>query len=203
MTGGLAAVFFQAWLAAAQEASPAPSPAPSPSASPSAPALPPRPIAESVGRVVERYLSGLEPCLPAQKEGVPCFPTEVEAKREESVAEALQRYQPGGAGAPPLVLSPNGTPVVGITFDPFCAAKGLLKAVRGRNDTYYLYRVWDPEGERAMLRERPLAPGLDQVVPHLGYELVAEIHGECEAVAAWRKANREAIERNRSRADRD
>jgi hypothetical protein len=139
-----------------------------------------------------------QPCLPAQKEGLPCFPAQVEATPapEESVAEALRRYKDDRPTNARLTLSPNGTPIVGVSFDPFCAARSLVKAVRGKNDTYYLYRMWNHEGEHAVLRDRPIEMGMYGAVPDAVYEFLGRISGECEAVAAWRKANREAVERN-------
>ena len=183
-----------AGLAPAWAQSPSPSPSPSPSASPS---LPARPISGSVDRVVERFLAEKsEPCLPAQDQGLPCFPTTIEKpKPEDSVAESFRRFKDDG-NYPRLVLSPQGTPIVGVGFDPFCAAKSLGKAIRGKNDTYYLYRVWTREGERAILRDRMFLPGSFMAVPDMQYEFVAKIDGECEAVAAWRQAWREALDRN-------
>jgi hypothetical protein len=191
----LAVMWGAAHAGAQQPASPTPSPSPSPYP------FPARPISESVDRVVERFLAQqAEPCLPATNQGLPCFPAEVEKQKpEESVAEALRRFKDDGT-YPRLVLTPQGTPIVGVSFDPFCAAKSLGKAIRGKNDTYYLYRIWTREGERAILRDQPFMPGTYQAFPEVQYEYVAKIDGECEAVAAWRKAWREALDRNKERA---
>jgi hypothetical protein len=186
-------------LAQAPSPSPTPSPTASPSASPSPSPSPLRPLTDSVDRAVQRALAEHgQPCLPAQKEGLPCFPVAVEATPapEESVAEAFRRYKDDRPTAASLSLSPSGTPVVGISFDPFCAAKAVMKVLRGRNDTYYLYRLWNAQGEHAVLRERPIEMGAYGAVPDAVYEFVDRINGACVAVAAWRKANREAVERN-------
>ena len=187
-----------ALAASAGSQSPSPSASPSASPSPSPSPAPLRPISESVDRAVQRALvEHGQPCLRADQAGLPCFPTSVEAPtRGDSVAEALQRYRDDRPTAARVQLSPNGTPIVGVGFDPFCAAKSLVKAVRGRNDTYYLYRLWNRQGEHAVLRDRPIELAAYGVVPDAFYEFVDRISGECEAVAAWRKANREAVERN-------
>lgn len=138
-----------------------------------------------------------EACARAIAEGVPCFPVSVEAgapRPEYSVAESLRQWKAPGAGgaARPGATSPYGTPIVGVTFDPVCAARSALRSLRGRGDTFYLYRVWGEAGEeQVILRETPLEPG-----PWFRYELLSKIDGVCEAVAAWRKAERATHDRN-------
>jgi hypothetical protein len=176
-------------------------PAPTPSPTPSPTPIPRRPIAESVEPAVERYLSEHgEPCTRAAAERIPCYPVVVEAHGPTySVAESLRSWKPdlsaGAVGNPPV--SPWGTPVGGVGFDPVCIGKSVAKSLRGKNDTYYLYRLWDQAGEHAVLRDRPLEPGQPSSAGSPRFELLGKIEGECEAIAAWRKANREAEERNR------
>jgi hypothetical protein len=160
------------------------------------------PIADSVGPVVEEYLRRQrELCARAILEGLPCFPVSVEAeaaKPQYSVAESLRQWRAPGTEGPrgPAATSPYGTPIVGVTFDPVCAVKAIGNFLRGRNDTYYLYRVWGETGEQVIMREHPLDPNAYAAITSFRYELVAKIDGVCEAIAAWRKAEREAQERN-------
>lgn len=207
LRAGLAALLLScAPFAAAQ--SPAPGP-PSPGASPSASPAPRRPIAESVEPAVERILrEHAQPCTRAEAERVPCFPVTVEVQGPTvSVAEALRDWRadtsvsarPEWARPGSALVSPYGTPLGGVSFDPVCAAKSLLRKAKGGN-AYYLYRVFDRQGEHAVMRDRPLEPGGHAAVTSFGYELIGKFDGECEAVAAWNKANREAEERNRARA---
>ncbi len=189
-------VVLLAWARAVAAQAPAgarPSPEPSPR----------RSIAESVEPAVERYLrEHAGPCTRAEAERIPCFPVTVEEHGPiYSVADSLRTWRPdkSAAEAATAPTSPYGTPIAGLGFDPVCTGKSLLKGLRGKNDTYYLYRVWDQAGERAVLRDQSLEPGQQPALTFLGYELLGKIDGECEAIAAWRKANREAEERNRSR----
>jgi hypothetical protein len=181
--------------AAAQAPEAVPSPAPSPTP------FPRRAIAESVEPAVERYLREHgQPCTRAEAERIPCYPVTVEAYGPTySVSESLRSWtpdlSPGAVATPPV--SPWGTPIGGVGFDPVCAGKSVVKSLRGKNDTYYLYRLWDHLGEHAVLRDRPLEPGQPSSTASPQFELLGKIEGECEAIAAWRKANREAEERNR------
>ena len=144
------------------------------------------------------------PCTRAESEGVPCFPVSVEKQGPTvSVADAFRTWKADTSkGAVPsnMPVTPYGTPVGGVSFDPVCTGKSLLKALKGKNNTYYLYRVFDQSGEHAIMRDRPFEPGGHLAEVAFGYELIGKIHGECDAVAAWRKANREAEEKNRARA---
>lgn len=203
LRAGLVAILLACGpLAAAQspeDARPTPEPTPA--------AYPKRPIADSVEPVVERYLrEHAQPCSRAEAERVPCFPVTVEAHGPTvSVAESLRKWKAdtsAGAGAGPQTLSPWGTPLGGVSFDPVCTGKSLLSKLKGRSDTFYLYRVFDQQGEHAVMRDRPLEPGGHAAVTAFGFEFLGKIDGECEAIAAWRKANREAEERNRVRAAR-
>lgn len=192
------ALWTVAWPpATVQQDGPGPQPSPSPRASPApsaAPAPDPyRSIAGSVDRVVQRYLEEHEPCLRERdKDKVPCFPVLVEQTREESVAESFRRYRTDvrtGSGSP-YPTTPHGTPIMGISIDP-CTLKGLLKGLGGGNNTYFLYRVFDANGEGAILREARIQPGTHGAFATYQYELVKEIKGQCEALAAWRALNRE------------
>jgi hypothetical protein len=181
-------------LSAAVRGQDGPAPRPSPSPSPSRD--PPTTIYGSVDRVVKRYLDEHEPCLrerDSQKDkGVPCFPVLVEQTREESVAESFRRWRTDvrpGSGSPPPT-TPAGTPIMGISVDP-CTLKSLFKGIAGRTDRYYLYRVFDTNGEGAILRENRIEPGTHGAFATYQYELVKEIKGYCEALAAWRALNRE------------
>jgi hypothetical protein len=192
-------VVLLAWARAVPAQAPGsarPSPEPSPA--------PRRSIAESVEPAVERYLrEHAGPCTRAEAERIPCFPVTVEEHGPVySVADSIRSWKPDASAAVAATAptSPYGTPVAGFGFDPVCTGKSLLKGLRGKNDTYYLYRVWDQAGERAVLRDEPLEPGRQPTLALLGYELLGKIDGECEAIGAWRKANREAEERNRSRS---
>jgi hypothetical protein len=180
---------------AAGQSREAPRPSPSPTPLPTPSPVAPGPIAASIEPVVAHRLRldlG-EPCPATLDASVPCFPARVEVAagdRVDSPLEALRKETfDGGAPAP---RTPNGSATGGIRFDPVCAVRSLVKGIRGKNDRYYLYRVWSATGEHALLRETPFDPKDPVERPGLRYELLDEIHGECQAVAAWRKANREA-----------
>ncbi len=190
-------VVTAAALAMAQAASPpaSPSPSPSPRVSPS-----PRPIADSVERVIGRLeAERKDPCLGAREEGVPCFP--VETGREgprASVREGLGLPDPAsGREAPdrpptrdelgPFRPTPP-SPAVSVTFDPGCVGKSIWKGLRGKNDTYYLYRLRDVHGARVVLYDHRIdATKFQGEVAFLG-----EFHGECDALAAYERERRRA-----------
>jgi hypothetical protein len=162
------------------------------------------PIRDSIDRVVERVvLARLAPCDAASRDGIPCFPSGVENEGPRfSVAEALRRYRPSGGPAPgvPTVAEIQGqmsgapqSASGGVSTDPVCALKGLWKKLRGSGSTFYLYRTWDERGERPLLTDHKLDASDYRSNPQLQYELVGEYDGECAAVAAWRKALREAV----------
>jgi hypothetical protein len=154
-----------------------------------------------VDRAVETVLAAHEkPCERADRQGIPCFPVGVDQEGPRfSVAEALRRYRATGSSAPGSPTSSetagflSGAPLSasgGVGFDPVCAAKKLFGKHAGT--TFHLYRVWDERGERPMLTEKPLDPEHFRGNPALRYVLVGTYTGECEAVAAWRQALREA-----------
>ena len=185
-----------AWLLCTVLASTPPSPSPSPSAAPSPPA---RPVSESVDRVVGRMEDEREdPCKKAAQEGRPCFPVSTTVRGEEfSVRKSLglpdaEKSKPAPGGTPtvaemgPYRPGPKAIPITLVKFDPGCVAKGILKALKGRNDTYYLYRVRDTQGERVALYDRKLeAETFQGELAFLG-----KFDGECDAIAAYRREER-------------
>ena len=133
-----------------------------------------------------------DPCLKAKEEGRPCFPvTAIIRGAEYSVRQSLgilgdpekpvhttvpttsemKEYRPG-----------SQTPIAGVSIDPVCAIKGLLKSLKGKNNTYYLYVLRDTKGARAQLYDHKLDP----LVFQGDLAFVGRFEGECEAVAAWR-----------------
>lgn len=168
------------------EPSPSPSPAPSP-----------RPIAETAEKVIDRLeAERRDPCLKAARENVPCFPVKTEEKGfDASVRQSLglpdapRRPSPG---RPPTVgemdpYRPHPTPpAVSVTIDPVCVGKSALKRLKGKVDTYFLYRIRDVHGERVVLFDRKLeATTFQGDVAFLG-----KFEGECEAQAAYRREQR-------------
>jgi hypothetical protein len=168
-----------------------------------------RPIHDSIDRSVDAVvLAHLKPCVASERQGVPCFPVSVEEEGPRfSVADALRRYRADGSPAPglPTVAEMQhrypgrpGAPASAVgsfpSFDPVCTTKNLLKKVSGRSTTYHLYRMWDAGGERPLLTDRPLDPNTYRSNPDVHYEYLGKFDGECEAVAAWRKALRKATE---------
>jgi hypothetical protein len=177
-----------------QAAAAAPSPTPSPSPSPT--------ITESMERVVDR-LEALrqDPCLEALRKGRPCFPasTGLPGGPTASVRESLGQLGPAEAWSPdrpPTVaeMGPyrpgtpsRGTPnIASVSFDPVCAGKAVLKMLKGKNNTYYLYRIRGPQGERVGLYDSRQNAATFQGE----MELLGTFHGECEAIAALRHAER-------------
>jgi hypothetical protein len=173
--------------------SPAPSPSPSPRRA--------RPIRRSIDRQVEAVVRAhLRPCEAAWRQGVPCFPVSVEQEGPRfSVKEALRSYRPDGSPAPGVPtnaemqrqmsgapLSPSG----GVSFDPACTAKSLVRQIKGRPNTFYLYRTWNGATEQPLLTDHKLDPNAFSSLPSFRYEFLGEFKGECEAIAAWRSALR-------------
>ena len=135
-----------------------------------------------------------DPCAKAAAEGRPCFPVETTIKGEEySVRKSLglpdpQKSKPAPGGAPTVAeMGPyrpglKAVPLNAFSFDPGCVAKGILKSLKGKNDTYYLYRVRDIQGERVALYDRRLeAEKFQGELAFLG-----KFDGECDAIAAYR-----------------
>jgi len=185
--------------APAQDAVPSPTPSPSPVARRR------YPIRDSIDRAVDAVVAAhLKPCGRAARLGVPCFPVSVEQEGPRfSVAEALRRYRGRGSPAPgpPTVAEiqdqMSGAPLSasgGVSFDPVCTARNLVRKLSGSNTTFYLYRMRDERGERPLLTDRELDPKAYAVNPDVHYEYLGKFDGECAAVAAWRQALRKATE---------
>jgi hypothetical protein len=177
---------------------PKPSATPSPTPKPSPRPRPARPITLSIDDAVAVVLNADEhPCERAKREGVPCFPVIVETEGPRfSVAEALRRFRPIGGkpapGGPPTnaemqqQLTGMTWPLAGISFDPGCAMKSLSRSLRGNSNSFYLYRIQDSRGTRPLLLDHKLSREALDTRPEVR-ELLGEYHGECEALAAWRK----------------
>jgi len=164
------------------------------------------PIRDSIDRVIEQVvLSHVVPCEAASRKGVPCFPVGIEREGPRfSVADAMRRYRATGAPAPsvPSVADIQGqmsgapqSASGGVGVDPVCGARKLWKKIQGKSTTYHLYRTWDERGERPLLTDHRLDPEDFRSNPSFHFEYLGEFSGECEAVAAWNKALREAVDR--------
>jgi hypothetical protein len=157
----------------------------------------PRPIADSVDKVIDRLeAERKDPCLKAARENVPCFPVKTEEKGfDASVRESLGILGPARQPSPdrpptreemePYRPHP-AKPLISKTVDPVCIAKSALKRLKGKNDVYYLYRVRDVHGERPVLYDHRLdAARFQGDIAFLG-----RFDGECEAQAAYRREQR-------------
>lgn len=135
-----------------------------------------------------------DPCKKAAQEGTPCFPVSTTVRGEEfSVRKSLglpdpEKSKPAPGGAPtvaemgPYRPGPKAIPIPLVKFDPGCVGKRILKSLKGKNDTYYLYRVRDTQGERVALYDRKLeAETFQGELAFLG-----KFDGECDALAAYR-----------------
>ncbi len=170
----------------AQEASPPPTTQPA------------RPLSQAIGPAVEKWWSeNREPCQKPIRLGVPCFPVEIHAEGPTvSVRDSLWDRGPNGKPSehrPPTAqeMQPvrpgsKSVPVPLVSFDPICAAKHALKAVKGKNDTYYLYRLRDASGEHVVLRDQKL----DAQAYQGSVEFLGQFDGECAALAAFRHEER-------------
>jgi hypothetical protein len=148
-------------------------------------------------------------------DGVPCFPVSVQVKgRQYSVRETLENLQldegpaPGGPPTPAEMIQQGANPrpaSAGVGFDPkalVCKTKQLLRRIKGQSRTYYLYRVWDETGERALLRDTPMDPELLGQSPRFRYVFLGEFGDECAAVKAYRKATHDVrLRRERGEAE--
>jgi len=167
--------------------------------------LPPRPISDSIETVVERLEKEREdPCRKAVAEGKPCFPVSTSVRGPQaSVRESLGVLLPDTAPSPdrpptkdglaPYRPGPVGPVASGVTIDPGCVGKAVLKKLKGKNDTYYLYRIRDVHGVRAALYDRrPDATTFQGELEFLG-----RFDGECEALAAFRLEQRKLEDKKR------
>jgi hypothetical protein len=222
---GSAVVLASAMAAATAFGAPEPKPAPqgaskSTASSPEASARSelleelhrPREIVESVDSAVDAFIrERMGPCRTSKSEdGVPCFPVTVERKWQYSVADSLSHLefdQQQSPGRPPTLAEMKAyrpgseSASGGVTFDPVCKTRQLFKMIAGTNRTYYLYRIWDADGERVSLRDRPLEAETFDSSPRFRYVPLGSFTDECEAVAAWRKALRETAARREAAGD--
>ena len=170
------------------------------------------PIADSVDRAVEKLIrERYSPCGTAG--AVPCFPVTVEVQgRQYSVRETLENLELDSRpvpGTPPTAAEmiqhgANPRPTsASVAFDPkaiACKTRQLLRKIQGKSQRYYLYRLWDHTGERAVLRDRPLDPEALGGSPHVHYVSLGEFGDECEAVKAYLTATHE-VRARREAAD--
>jgi hypothetical protein len=168
-------------------------------------------VERAVARLIDERLS---PCETAGE--VPCFPVTVEVQgRQYSVRETLESYEfdrrpaPGPPTASEMMQQGANPrpPSASVGFDPkaiVCKTRQLLRKIQGTSRTYYLYRLWDHTGERAVLRDHPLGPETLAASPHVRYERLGEFGDECEAMKAYLRtthevrARREAAEAERT-----
>jgi hypothetical protein len=163
---------------------------------------PDTPIADSVDPTVAKLIrERFSPCDASND--VPCFPVTVEVKGHRySVRETLEHLEldsrpaPGPPSAAEMIqygANPHPTSA-GVGVDPksiVCKTRQLLRGIRGESRTYYLYRLWDRTGERAVLRDRPLDPEALMPSPQVRYEPLGEFQDECEAIEAYRTTTHE------------
>jgi hypothetical protein len=184
------------WLSSAPPAASLPRPVASEDPPPTT--LPPRPISDSIEKVVERLeKERADPCRKTMAEGKPCFPVSTIIRGPEtSVRESLGILGPGTAHSPdrpptkgemaPYRPGPVGQVVPLLGFDPGCVGKSALKKLKGKNDVYYLYRIRDVHGVRVALYDRRL----DATTFQGDLEFLGKFDGECDALAAYRQEQR-------------
>ncbi len=165
-----------------------------------------RRIVDQIDEVVNEVLRAHEkPCARADREGVPCFPVTltVEGPRY-SVAESLRNYRadnspspsrpPTGAEVSKYLSGSQKSDSGGVSFDPVCTVKALVRQVKGGATTFYLYRLRDASGEHPLLTDRDLGPNPAPTRPDIVYEFMGKYKDECKAIAAWRRAVRNSPE---------
>ena len=147
--------------------------------------------------VVKWWNQNRAPCKKPIDLGVPCFPVEIHAEGPTvSVRDSLWNLGPNGKPSehrPPTTQElqsvrpgSKAVPVPLVSFDPICAVKHALKGVKGKNDTYYLYRLRDASGEHVVLRDQKL----DAKAYQGSAEFLGQFEGECAANAAFRHEDR-------------
>jgi hypothetical protein len=119
-----------------------------------------------------------------------------------SVKESIRSYRPGSGPTPgvptraEIQQQMSGAPLSasgGVSSDPACAVKSLVRLFKGSPNTFFLYRIWNEKGEEEpLLADRKLDPG-SYASPAVRYEFVGTFKGECEAIAAWRRALRSTV----------
>jgi hypothetical protein len=183
----LAACLLAAGGAATDEPAPAASPSP-------AVTLPARPVSNSVEPVIDKLEEEeKERCRKAQEKGIPCFPVDTEGRAPDaSVRELFEEYRPGRLPRRPqpsdwMENRPLPAPFIPmVSFDPGCAAKSIVRSLKGKSNTYYLYRMRDRHGLRAALSDRKVEAATFQGE----LEFLGRFDGECDALAAYRKEDR-------------
>ncbi len=160
--------------------------------------LPPRPISNSIEKVVERLEKEREdPCRKPVAEGKPCFPVSTSVRGPEaSVRESLGVLLPDTAPSPdrpptkdglaPYRPGPVGAVASGVTIDPGCVGKSALKKLKGKNDVYYLFRIRDVHGVRVALYDRRV----DATTFQGALEFLGKLVGECHALSVYRQEQR-------------
>jgi hypothetical protein len=175
----------------------------SPASGPAA-AFPKHPIRDSIEHAVERVLAAhLRPCSQEEQQGMPCFPSRVEAQGSRlSVADSIRSFRSDGSsspGRPPTVAEmapyrsggPQSATAQVPVGDPVCAVKSLWKKIKGEGGPYYLYRTWDTQGEQPLLTDHEIEPADFAGRPDFNYAFVGKFGTECAAITAWRKALRD------------
>jgi hypothetical protein len=159
-----------------------------------------RPLREAADRIVRELEADRNtPCRRQFSEGVPCFPVASEETRPKwtvSVRESLGDLGPEGKPSRsrpqtndelqarrPHQAGPN---LLERSFDPGCVGKSVLKRLKGRNDTYYLYRLRDVHGDRIALYGHRLEGTTFQGA----LALLGQFEGECNALAAYARETR-------------
>jgi hypothetical protein len=165
----------------------------------------PRPIHDSIDSAIDEVMSKYEnPCSADQRRGVPCFPTSIETEGPHfSVAEALRRYRAEGSPAESAPITPSdmqrqmsGAPLSasgGVSMDPVCTARSLIRRINGKASTFYLYSLSDGREARPVLTDRKLEPAVYASNPEARYEFLGRFSDECAAIAAWRRELRKAV----------
>jgi hypothetical protein len=154
----------------------------------------PRPVSGSVEPVLDKLEEEeRERCRKALEQGIPCFPVDVEPRPPDaSVRELFGGWRPEKVPDDPQPDEwkenrPLPAPFIKLfSFDPGCAAKSVLRSLKGRNNTFYLYRMRDKHGVRAALSDRKV----DAETFQGDLEFLGKFDGECDAIAAYRKEDR-------------
>jgi len=168
----------------------APEPGPPPTTQPASA------VSQAIEPAVEKWWSeNREPCRAIEID-VPCFPVEIHAEGPTvSVRDSLwnlgssprsEHRPPTPTEMTPFRPGPRSTIANLVGFDPICTGKHALKLVKGKNDTYYLYRLRDASGEHVVLRDQRL----DAKDYQGSSEFLGQFKGECAAVAAFRHEDR-------------
>jgi len=167
-----------------------------------------RPLSESAAQIVRKLDDdgklGDDGKLRCGKisEGVPCFPVSTVKSRPQwatSLRQSLGDLGPEESPSPSRPPTqkelksfrpgPVGTVIILGSFDPTCVGKSVLKRLKGKNDTYYLYRLRDVAGERIALYDHRLEPTMFQGA----LEPLGRFNGECKALAAYRREDRRTV----------